>query len=413
MGVLVREIPKRSRTWYVKVNYRGERRAKKFGKKEEAEAYARKLRDRIADGEFNLPPKEEENQLTFGQYAEKWIEGHVRNNLKPRTAEGYRANLARHIFPDFEHRPLAAITREDIKALCHRKLESGRIKPRKLADGTMERSLSRKSVSQIARILGSLFSHAVEDGAIKVNPAEKPGRYIKTTDRKEKSDFLTPEEGKILLDSTKTHFPRFHPLLLAALRTGMRKGELLGVKWGDVDWIGKFIEVKRTKWKNKVFTPKSGKSRRVDMSDQLAAILTDHRRKMATEALADGRPLPEWVFVSPVGTPLDESKVSKEFKRCLAKAGLRHIRFHDLRHSFASFLLSNGESLTYVRDQLGHSSIGITADIYGHLVPGANQRAVNALDDPEWMRKAVGDGSPAQVERKTGEAESPNPLISW
>jgi integrase len=94
--------------------------------------------------------------------------------------------------------------------------------------------------------------------------------------------------------------------------------------------------------------------------------------------------MPEWVFSSAAGTPLDAANVRKTFEACLKKSGLRKIRFHDLRHSFASWLIANGESLAYVKEQLGHHSIQITVDTYGHLVPGANRQAVNRLDDVEW-----------------------------
>jgi len=91
---------------------------------------------------------------------------------------------------------------------------------------------------------------------------------------------------------------------------------------------------------------------------------------------------PEWVFVNDVGQVIDEGNLrGRVFYPALAKTGLRHIRIHDLRHTFASMLLQNGESLVYVKDQLGHSSIQITVDIYGHLVPGANRQAVARLDD--------------------------------
>ena len=94
-----------------------------------------------------------------------------------------------------------------------------------------------------------------------------------------------------------------------------------------------------------------------------------------------GRPRPAWVFASVVGTPLDESNVRKAYSRILKKAELRHRRIHDLRHTFASLLIQQGESLVYVKEQMGHASIQITVDIYGHLVPGGNRAAVDRLDD--------------------------------
>jgi len=173
----------------------------------------------------------------------------------------------------------------------------------------------------------------------------------------------------------------------------MRVGELIALQWEDIDWNGEFVEVRRAISRGVVGTPKNGKPRRIDMSDRLAAVLSEHRRAMAKEALAQGHSLPERVFVNPEGGELKASSVVKPYRRILTKAGLRRLRFHDLRHSFASALLANGEPLAYVKEEMGHSSIQITVDVYGHLEPGANREAVNRLDDPGWKIQ----------ERKSGE----------
>jgi integrase len=214
----------------------------------------------------------------------------------------------------------------------------------------------------MGRTLSAIFNHAIEDGIITSNPAQRPGRYIRTGDRREKIDFLTPEEGRILLEAAKAHYARHYPILSTALYTGARQGELLALQWGDIDWHGKFIEIRRANWRGIISTPKSGKGRRVDLADSLAETLTGHRSSLASEALKVGRPMPEWVFPSEEGTALDPANLRKTFLLCLKKAGLRQIRFHDLRHSFASWLIANGESLAYVKDQLGHHSIQITVD---------------------------------------------------
>jgi len=119
------------------------------------------------------------------------------------------------------------------------------------------------------------------------------------------------------------------------------------------------------------------------MSDQLADALTALRVERKAETLRKGwQEIPRWVFCSETGTPLHKSDFERRvFHKLFNKARLRHIRFHDLRHSFASRLIQNGESLAYVKEQMGHHSIQITVDIYGHLVPGANRAAVNRLDE--------------------------------
>lgn len=193
--------------------------------------------------------------------------------------------------------------------------------------------------------------------------------------------FLTTGEGALFIETAKAHPPRHHALFITAFNTGARQGELIALQYGDIDWKGNFIEIKRSMWDRITVTPKSGKSRRVDKSDSLAAVLTAHRKAIAEESLRAGRRMPEWVFPSTEGSPLDPANVRKVFGAVLRKAGLRQVRFHDTRHCFASWLIGAGESLTYVRDQLGHHSIQITVDTYGHLVPGSNREAVNRLSE--------------------------------
>ena len=226
------------------------------------------------------------------------------------------------------------------------------------------------------------------------NPASDPAELIKVGQKKRVAVF-TGEEVQAVLEAARRHLPRFHPFLLAALRTGMRQGELIALRWDDIDWRGRFIEVGRSYRKGQFSTTKSGKARKVDMSDQLAAVLEEHRKALAAASLKKGRPMPELVFPasrtrsdgqkSPSAwTPMGPSGVRRDFNLVLAKAGMRRIRFPDCRHTYASLLLGNKESLAYVKDQMGHSSISVTVDVYGHLVPGSNRQAVNRLDDPEW-----------------------------
>jgi integrase len=195
---------------------------------------------------------------------------------------------------------------------------------------------------------------------------------------------LTREEVSLLLTTTKDKLPRYFPLFLCAVRTGMRMGELLALQWGDIDWQSRFIDVHRNYTHWKITTPKSGESRRVDMSRELAQALKDLQTEQQIEAAARAWPeVPSWVFCSEVGGLLHPHNVrDRIFYGLLTKAKLRKVRFHDLRHSFASLLLQNGESPVYVKDQMGHSSIQVTVDLYGHLIPGGNKQAVDRLDLP-------------------------------
>jgi len=369
MGVKVREKFKGSGEWWVFINFRGKRASKRIGTRRAAKEAAAKIEREIALERFNLATPAEARPVTFEKYAEGWLAGHVKANLKESTYVGYERLLKNHVYAVLGNRPLGEITREEIKDLCYRKKDSG---------------LSARTVQYIAVTIGVIFNHAREDGLVANNPAENSGRFIKVKRIRDQVDFLTPEETKVFLATAREHFPSYYPIFFTAVRTGMRKGELIALQWGDIDWNGKFIEVRRNAWEGRITTPKNGKTRRVDMSDQLAHVLYAHRSKTAAAALRNGKPMPEFVFNSEAGPRYSGGRIWEMFAKCLKKAEMRHVPFHALRHSFASMLIANGESLAYIKDQLGHSSIQMTVDIYGHLVPGANRQAVNRLDDPEW-----------------------------
>jgi len=149
--------------------------------------------------------------------------------------------------------------------------------------------------------------------------------------------------------------------------------------------------VRRSIVRGRVNNTKTNRIRRVDLSDSLLLTLEALRRARQEEWLAKGKnEIPEWVFCNEQGRWLDFSHVKKRhLQKSLAKANLRQIRFHDLRHTFASLLIQNGESLAYVKEQLGHSSIKMTVDVYGHLVPGANRQAVNRLPALRQLKVAT------------------------
>jgi integrase len=163
----------------------------------------------------------------------------------------------------------------------------------------------------------------------------------------------------------------------------MRLGELLGLKWRDIDWNGKFIRVERSYKRGHFDKTKTGRTRRVDISDQLEAALKELLTERKKDAMKAGSPAPLAFVFQRDGQPMEQNYIRRIYKRVLAKAGIRDMRFHDIRHTYASLLLSQGESPVYVKEQLGHQSIQITVDVYGHLIPSSNRGAVNRLDTPQ------------------------------
>jgi integrase len=171
-------------------------------------------------------------------------------------------------------------------------------------------------------------------------------------------------------------------LFLCALRTGMREGELIALQPGDIDFQGGFIDVKRNSVRGDITTPKNGKTRRVDMSDQLSELLHAHLTKRKRETLRKGwAETPEWLFYNEDGKMVDVSNLRKRvFYKCLEKSGIRRITLHQLRHTYATLKIQAGHNIADVSKQLGHSSIKITVDTYFYYIPGTSSTEVNDLD---------------------------------
>ncbi|SPP64720.1 putative Phage integrase [Nitrospira lenta] len=382
MGVKVRE---RNGAWWIYIDHRGMRKAKRIGTgaagKKAATQVAQQIQARLAIGHAAF--ETQQSGETFDSYSSMFL-SRIEQTRKHTTHADYRKIVDRDLLPVFRGVDMQEITREKVKAL---------------AMGCLQKGQSPKTVQNIIRCLSSLLSHAVEDGLITVNTALKPGKFLPKISKRRKVDPLTREEVSVLLSTTKDRLPRYFPLFLCAVRTGMRMGELLALQWGDIDWQSRFIEVQRNYTHWKLTTPKNGESRRVDMSRELMQTLKDLRTEQQIEAAANGvNDIPEWVFASETGGLLHPHNLrDRVFYGLLTKAKLRKVRFHDLRHTFASLLLQNGESPVYVKDQMGHCSIQVTVDLYGHLIPGGNKQAVDRLDLPvEKPTLAVESATPAQ-----------------
>jgi integrase len=368
MGVRVREKVEDSGVWWVFISHQGRRTSRKVGDRKAAREAARKIQARLTLGKGAFPEKAKLSTPTLQQYF-KSFERSYRATLRPTTWSAYEASMRIHVLPEFGKLCLDEVTRAKMKELVAELVEKG---------------LARDSIRLILAVLGIVYNQAVEDKIVSENPAKRLGTFYRQAPvRHEEITPLTEEESLLFLQETLENERKYYPLFLTALHTGLRSGELAGVQWPDIDWHGKFLEVRRQVVHGEVTSLKTKKGRRrVDLSDDLLETLSNLRRQMQEEAMRKGRnAIPKWVFANHRGSFLDMGNAKRhQFKRVLRKAGLRDIRFHDLRHTFASQLLCNGANILYVSQQLGHSNPQITMKVYSHWIPNDSQReAMNRL----------------------------------
>jgi len=359
MSVKVRQ---RKGRWWLYIDHKGRRKAKCVGTdKRAAQDAAKQIEAKLALGDCGVIAERE--RRPFDVYYRAWLNAYVSTHCKLSTLAAYETAGRVHFAPAFGGKEINAITRDDVKALVAAMHAKG---------------LTRNSIKANLAPLSEMFNHAIEDGHLGSNPAArilKRSRMDAGVARE--ADFLTREELGLLLDACLNHYPRFYPFVLTLARTGIRLGEALALEWEDIDFSSRFAEVRRSLVDGRVTTPKSGKTRRVDLSRQLTETLRAFHVEQRKAALRLGEPAPKRLFP---GLDPDNFR-NREWRRMLVRAGLRYVTPHCLRHTYASLLIAQGESPAYVKEQMGHYSIRVTVDTYGHLVPGGNRAAVDRLDD--------------------------------
>jgi integrase len=377
MGVKARERPKGSGVWWVFINHQGKRKAKKIGNDEgRAHEVAEKIKAKMVLGELGIE-KIQPDCPTFREYAEMWLK--LPHDRKESTMDSYRDNLRLHVYPVLGKRRLDEIKRKDLKALLDELAINGSKHKSKSRKG---KGLSSSTLNTIRAPINGVFSHAVDSELIESNPlrelkTKNKGKALKVNPLKEK-------EAMALLDKAKEYLSGFYyPSILCALRTGMRIGEIQALQWGDIDFKSRFIEVRRSWRDGRLTDTKNKMTRRIDMTPHLSDRLRVLRTRQKKKALKHGRSPSEWVFDNGKGEMLNREVFKKALNKCLELAELRRIRVHDLRHTYATIRLLRGHNVGDVSYQLGHSSIKITYDTYGHWIPGKFKSEVDELDNPQ------------------------------
>lgn len=366
MGVKLKE--RRPGEWWLYIDHSGKRKAKKIGSQKAAEEAAKKIEARLVLGDFNMAPKKA--VPSFGKYCELWLADYIKTTKRTTTYQRYKSLFTHYIKSAIGKIPITDLKRSDIRSLF--------LKMNK-------QNLSRSSIASAKNVISGVLEYAIDEEILKTNISKGVLRRLglDSHEGREPARGMTPQEVELFLSTCQKLARPWHPFFLTAFRTGMRLGELLGLEWGDVDFNGRFIQVQRAFRSGRLTSTKTGRSRRVDMSDQLYQELKGLLIRRKEEALKAGANEPIAIIFHTNGAHTSQNSVRNVWKRLLSKAGLSDRRIHDIRHTYASTLLTTGASPVYVKEQLGHSSIQMTVDIYGHLIPSANRETVNRLDSPQ------------------------------
>jgi len=340
------------------------------GPKKDAEKALRELLHSLEVGSYVKP-----SRIILGEWLQEWCQSYVSMHTSLRTVESYQSEIRRHLIPALGAIPLTQLQPQHLQKYYTRVLSQGRI--------DKKGGLSGRTVQYHHRILSEALSHAVKMGLVGRNVAEAvdPPRVEHNN-----WETLALEDVPKFLEAVQ-RTPNY-VLLYTALYTGMRLGELLGLRWCDVDLDMASLSVVQSLYKRcgvcKMVEPKSSHSRRrIALSPSLTLLLREYKAEQEAQRILLGKPLADsdLVFCRPDGKPLDPGVVSHAFAKVLKKAGLPHIRFHDLRHTHASLLLKAGIHPKIVSERLGHANIGITLDTYSHVLPGLQERAAERFDE--------------------------------
>ena len=342
-----------------------------IGGKKDAQHRLADLLLNIEKGTYIKQPK----QLTLATWLREWLDSYVASNLAPKTRESYEQELKCYVIPELGGIRLTELRPHHIQNYIGKMLSEGR----KHKTG----GLSSRTVQYHYRILSKALIDAIRMGLIAVNACK--GVSAPRSVRKDIPAVVREDITKLLNAIRKSSYYLFYHTLLL---TGLRRGELLALKWKDLDLDLACMYVSHSLHRLEDGTiiikePKTSRSRRlVDLPPSLAKLLRQHKVEREAEHIIMGRALTEddFVFSHMDGTPLNPNTVSHTFSKMVARAELPHLRLHDLRHIHATMLLKAGIHPRVVQERLGHSSIATTLDIYSHTVPGLQKAAAERLD---------------------------------
>ena len=340
------------------------------GTKKQAETRLAELLNQMDTGGFIKPTKE-----TFGSFLQRYLDDYISTQIRATTLEAYQQR-GKHLIDGLGHIPVSELREEHIHKYYREKSKT-------LSPGTLikHHNLLRSALGQ-----GVIWRTLTRNVAEAVKPPK--------VSRKEMRALTGPEVHRMLEACEDT---AWHSIFHTLTWTGLRRSELLGLRWKDVDLILASLRVVQSVQRLNtgefiVQEPKTASGRRtIALSPASCLVLREHREKQEADATLLGRQLAEddLVFSHPDGSPRDPSTLTVAFRRLTRRIGLDGVRLHDLRHTMASLYLEQGVNPKTVAERLGHASVTITLDLYSHCLPGVQEAAAVQFDTAMEQAKST------------------------
>jgi integrase len=346
----------------------------------------RKMRELRSELNAGLPIPDD--RLTVAAFLNRWISKSSPGQVCDRTLDSYADTVRLHLLPSLGRKVLRQLTVGDVDDLLAWKRSSG---------------YSPNTVRIVRAVLRRALRQAEREGLVLRNVA---ALWAAPRVRGDEGRGLSLDQARLLIGEAR--LTRYEALLTVMLAYGLRRGEALGLHWSSVDWTAGTVKVthgvKRIQDRSSlerrtrlvVGELKRARSRRtLFLTPQLVELLRRHRTRLAEERMTVGEAWQDNGLICPseLGTPLDPDHVSHAFSRLCGRAGRSHWHLHELRHSGASLMLAQGTDLYVVFKVLGHSSVAITKDVYGHLVEGQKRAAAQLMSTTLLRTIGSQDGS--------------------
>mgnify|MGYP001851358010 CR=1 FL=1 len=308
-------------------------------------------------------------KYTVGAWMDEWFENYAKMKVRPSSHQTYRGYIGNHIKPNIGKIPLEKLTSLELQRLYKKLLEKGRVD--RIESKHQAKGLSPKTVRNLHQIIASAMKLAREQKLILTDPTE--GCALPKVEHREMKTLPVEQLASFLREAKDSGVFK---LYYAELATGLRRGELLGLKWEDLDLERGSLRVKRQIARingEVVEAPLKTKNayRTLPLAKDTVDVLNQQKMKVGSSP---------WVFPGPTSGPISPDSVLHMLHRVLKRAGLPRVRFHDLRHTFATLALQNGVDIKTVSGMLGHFSAGFTLDTYAHVTTAAQKESARTME---------------------------------